>query len=306
MVLDWKGAVLGAAAAFLISATPAGDNGPQPVAPAASELTLGATKLYALRDTGFVTPNDGADFGSDVGPKAVAAALAAAGLPTDAIRLDIDALLVREPGRIILVDAGLGPRFKGALPQSLAIAGVTPGEITDVLITHTHLDHVGGLLTADGKPAFPRARIWMSKKEWAWLNAQPHGRKLADAIAPQVRTFEPGSAILPGITPIALYGHTPGHAGYQIAWGGAEITDIGDTAHSSVISLEHPEWRAGIDNDPPEGEATRVAELARLASAHALIFAPHFPFPGIGWIEKRGTGYAWKPDPDVRAVAASR
>jgi glyoxylase-like metal-dependent hydrolase (beta-lactamase superfamily II) len=271
------------------------DSGPFRAAPAASNFRLGKLELTALRDGGFVTPNDGADFGSTVGPAAVSKLLAAAGLPTDAVRLSVDALLVRMPGHLVLLDTGLGPADHGALPQSLAMAGVSPRQITDVLITHGHFDHVGGLVTADGRSAFPKATIHISAREWAWMRGQAETRALAVAIAPQVSTFEPGRTVLPGITSVALYGHTPGHVGYEITSQGQRLEDIGDSAHSSIISVERPDWTGGMDMDRLMAAASRRRTLEHLASDGELVFAPHFPFPGVGRIQAQADGFVWKP-----------
>jgi glyoxylase-like metal-dependent hydrolase (beta-lactamase superfamily II) len=134
----------------------------------------------------------------------------------------------------------------------------------------------------------------MSSREWASLRKQEPA--LSKVIAAKVVAFEPGAEILPGITPIVLYGHTPGHVGYEIVSGRARIEDIGDVAHNSVISLAKPQWLGEWDADPKMGAAARTKELARLAKSHTLIFAPHFPFPGVGWIVPQGDGYVWTPD----------
>jgi glyoxylase-like metal-dependent hydrolase (beta-lactamase superfamily II) len=269
--------------------------GPVSAPPAAWRFRLGALDLTAVRDGRYVTPNDGADFGSNAGPAAVGRLLAEAGKATDRITLDVDALLVGAPGHLVLIDTGLGPADHGVLPRSLAMAGVSPAQVTDVLITHAHTDHVGGLLTADGRSAFPKAVIRMSAREWDWMQRQAETRTLAAAIAPQVKTFAPGRPILPGITPIALYGHTPGHVGYEISSRGRRLEDIGDTAHSAVVSLARPDWTGGIDEDPVAGAATRRQALGHLAATHELVFSPHFPFPGVGRIVAKGDGFAWKP-----------
>ena len=266
--------------------------------PAAASFRLGALTVTALRDGAYVSANDGGDFGSNVGPWEVGKLLAAAGASQDDVTLDVDALLVRMPGHAVLLDTGSGAYGHGALQQSLRLAGVAPDAVTDVLITHSHIDHAGGLVGADGGLAFPRATIWMSAREWASMRGG-QASKLVAAIAPRVKTFEPGHEILPGITPVALYGHTVGHVGYEIVSQGRRLEDIGDAAHSTIISLGRPAWWGWIDEAPQPARATRLAELRRLAARHELVFAPHFPFPGVGWVAAKGDGYVWKPDTDV-------
>lgn len=264
--------------------------------PEARSFRLGALHLAALRDSGLAVANDASVFGLNAGSAATAKVLAAAGAPTATIRLDVDALLVRTAGHVVLIDTGFGPPGHGVLIRSLALAGVAPDEVTDVLITHAHTDHVGGLLDAQGRSAFPKAVIRMSANEWAFLQRQRETAAMARTIARQVRTFQPGRPILPGITPVALYGHTPGHVGYEIASGGRTLFDIGDTAHSSIVSLARPDWLNDFDVDRSAGAAQRRATLQRLAASHRLIFAPHFAFPGVGRIVPAGAGFAFRPE----------
>lgn len=268
---------------------------PSPAGPAAVSIRMGGSTVTALRDMLNIVPNDGSVFGKDVGAKQVGKALADAGAPTGTVTLGVDALLVRQSGRTILIDTGLGPKVGGALMGSLAKTGVTPGTIDDVLITHSHGDHVGGLVTATGALAFPKATIHMSAAEWAWMQ-QKGDPALVAAIAPRVRTFEPGKAVLPNIVAVSLPGHTPGHVGYRIGSGSRQLMDIGDLAHSTIVSLGHPEWIIGYDNDGITGRSSRETWLARLAKSGERVFSPHFPFPGVGRVVKHGTGYAWHPD----------
>lgn len=273
--------------------------GPVPTTAEARWFKLGALQLASLHDADFVAANDGKTFGVDVGPAAVTKALVAAGAPGDRLAISVNALLVRLPGHLVLIDTGLGPKAHGMVADSLRQAGVTAADVTDVLITHTHGDHAGGLVTADGKPAFPKAVVRMATKEWASLQSQPGAKDLVTVITPQVQTFEPGAPLLPGITPIAIEGHTPGHVGYEIASGKARLLDIGDTAHSFIISLADPDWSMGFDADKAVGKASRRATLARLAASHELVFSPHFPYPGVGRIVTAGTGFSWQPNPSA-------
>lgn len=282
--------VLMACSAFGALADTAASN-----APAYHRFQVGKLEMTTLLDKNNALPNDGKVLGVDVGPKAVADVLAAAGKPTDEIELSVDGLLVQDGKRNILIDTGLGPSVKGMLIQSLVKAGHTPEQITDVLITHVHGDHIGGLVTAEGKPAFPNAVVKISAPDWQWLQTMPKMAALVNTIKPQVKTFTPGDKVLADIRSVSLKGHTPGHVGYQITSGKERIYDIADSVHSSIISLAKPEWAISFDNDRTEGIANREKLLAKLAADHELIFAPHFPFPGVGYIASKGDHYIFQP-----------
>jgi glyoxylase-like metal-dependent hydrolase (beta-lactamase superfamily II) len=265
-----------------------------PARPAAHPFTLGALKLVALRDAQFVFPNDGKTFGREAGPAAVSEQLRAAGAPTDRITLSVDALLVRTGGHTVLIDTGVGPANKGVLVASLAEVKVSPKAVTDILITHTHGDHVGGVLNENGGLLYPKATIRMASAEWAAFQKNgPAG--IVKTISSRVETFEPGAKVAPGITSVALDGHTPGHVGYEITSKGARLLDIGDLAHSSIISLAKPQWTMQFDGDADLAKKTRQSTLGRLASDQELVFSPHFPYPGVGHIVTAGDAFAWKP-----------
>lgn len=287
----WISALLGIT--FSAAALAADSFGPASVRPAAHPFQVGALKLVALHDAQYVLPNDGKTFGVDAGVPAVTELLRAGGAPTDRITVSVNALLVRTGARVVLIDAGLGTKNKGGLTGSLAEVGVSPKAVTDVLITHSHGDHIGGVLDPDGKLVFPKATIRMAKAEWAAL--QKNGpAELVKGISAHVKTFEPGATIAPGITSVALDGHTPGHVGYEISSKGSRLLDIGDMAHSSIISLAKPDWTMGFDSDAMLGKKTRQTTLQRLAKDQELVFSPHFPYPGVGHVVAAGDGFAWK------------
>lgn len=271
--------------------------GPGAVPPVASSFRVGDLAVTSLSDTEYVLPNDGKIFGVGAGADAVAKVLRSANAPTDVITLPVDALLVRDGSRIVLIDTGLGPKLGGALVASLKLAGVSPADVTDVLITHPHPDHIGGLLTADGRSAFPKATIRISGPDWKDLGGHAELAGLLRAIEGQVQPFEPGAGITPSIRSVPLPGHTPGHVGYRITSGNDSLLDVGDVAHSSILSLAEPDWTMGFDHDVQGSKSMRRHTLEELAQSRQLIFAPHFPYPGIGVIEAVGTGFKWLPAP---------
>jgi glyoxylase-like metal-dependent hydrolase (beta-lactamase superfamily II) len=272
-----------------------------PTGPASKSFTLGAFEISVLRDGSLAIANDASTFAQNANTAEVAKVLSDAGAPTDKILLDIDVLLVRMPGHLVLLDAGFGSAGHGALRESLSSAGISPDDITDILITHSHPDHVGGLVDVQGRLAFPKAVVRMSAKEWAFMQKPAvipaaDTTSIAAVVKKQVKTFEPGRPLWPGITPVVFAGHTPGHVGYKISSQGLELVDTGDMVHSSIVSLANPAWILAWDFDKQEGVKTRRQGLQRLAESHQLMYAPHFPFPGVGRIERAGEGFRFRPE----------
>src|SRR5690606_34803429 len=149
-------------------------------------------------------------------------------------------------------------------PASLRAAGVEPAQVTDIFISHRHADHVGGLLAADGTPAFPNAVVHMTTTEWAGMQADADAAALFAAIAPKVAAFEPGAELVPGmVAAVVDDGHTPGLSAYRITSGADELLYIGDTAHHFLVSVQRPEWTIDWDMDAPLAERHRPAPLQR-------------------------------------------
>jgi glyoxylase-like metal-dependent hydrolase (beta-lactamase superfamily II) len=284
-----------AASILTVAAGVAATTGPIATEPAATKFNIGKLTAYALHDADFAAANDGSVFAVDGTTEDVAKVLKAAGAPSDVIALSVNALLVKVKGRVVLIDTGLGPKAHGVLMQSLKEAGMSAGDVTDVLITHVHGDHIGGLATADGTPAFPKAKVRMSNAEWVFMQSQSDLAPLVKTISAQVQTFEPGTLVAPGITAVAIKGHTPGHMGYEIVSGDDRILDIGDSAHSSIVSLVRPDWAMGFDSDRAVAKKSREALLSDLSKSHERIFSPHFPYPGVGTVESEGNHFRWQP-----------
>ncbi|AKC88278.1 MBL fold metallo-hydrolase [Pseudoxanthomonas suwonensis] len=273
----------------------------QPVADAdVFRFRIGALEAVALKDGDIELANDGSVFGVGQPTDQVAALLTEAGLPADTLHLSIQPLLVRSGARILLFDTGAGDADfarAGRLPASLRQAGVDPSEVTDVFVSHAHPDHIGGLLTGEGAPAFPNAAIHLSAPEWSALQARAGAAALVAAIAPQVAAFEPGAAIIPGVVAaVAVDGHTAGHSAYEIGSGDERLLYVGDTVHHHVVSVRRPEWTLQFDGDAPVAEASRRALLQRAADEGLRIHAVHFPFPGLGHVQAGDDGFVWVPE----------
>lgn len=260
---------------------------------------IGEIDAVALKDGEMALPAADATAIPWTNASEVRAVLAEAGQTDGVVHLSVQPLLLRSADRIVLIDTGAAGQMgtEGKLQASLRAAGVEPGQVTDVLISHSHGDHIGGLAGADGGLAFPNAAIRMSAAEWANMQANPGSfGPLIEAIKPKVQTFEPGAEVAPGVTAVALAGHTPGHSGYEIVSGSDRLLYIGDAMHSSLVSVQRPELVNGWDNDSAAAIRTRQGLLARGASENQRIYGVHFPFPGVGRFQRRDDGFVWTPE----------
>jgi glyoxylase-like metal-dependent hydrolase (beta-lactamase superfamily II) len=273
-------------------------------------FAIGNFSAMALRDGTLQFPNDNKTFGVGRTSAEVAELLTGAGLPTDHLDLSIQPLLVRTADRVLLFDTGAGANMGssgGKLTASLDAARIDPASITDVFISHAHGDHVGGLLRAEGVLAFPNAAIHISSPEWAFLkgmNAEtaagvaiPQHAAFVATITPKVVEFAPDADIIAGvIKAVAIKGHTPGHSGFLIASGQSSLLYVGDAMHHFVVSVRRPEWTVEFDADARTAQASRSALLARSAESGQRIYAVHFPFPGLGKVERSDDGFVWVPE----------
>lgn len=260
-------------------------------------FNIGELDAVALRDGGFGPANDNQVFGVGLKPEDVAAVLSANNLPTDNLQLSVQPLLVKAADRVLLFDTGAGTLFgpgTGKIGGSLAEAGVDAGSVTDIFISHSHGDHIGGLVNAEGALAFPNATIHLSQPEWEHLSGQGNMAALSAAIKAKVQAFAPGAELIPGVVKaVEIKGHTPGHSGYRITSGAESLLYVGDSMHHYVVSVQKPEWTIAFDGDNATATASRIALLNELAASGQRVYAVHFPYPGLGKMEKRGETVVW-------------
>jgi len=223
------------------------------------------------------------------------------GRSLDAADTSFNVLAVRVGSETLLVDAGEGGRPAGGLlPESLRRAGIPPQTVTHVLITHTHGDHVQGLLSAVGEPVFPNARYVLSKPEMAFWQQRidggivDHGAILRLAQAQGLRLIEMDEQIIPGVAAVPLPGHTPGHIGVLIGTGPDRLINLTDLLHSPM-QFARPEWSANYDLDPVLSAAARREALGRAAGEGLLALFYHLTFPGLGRVRRAGDGFTWEP-----------
>jgi len=269
---------------------------PAVASPDVHPFRIGALEAFSLKDGDLALPVGGADIPWK--DASIATVLTAAGQPADAVHLSIQPLLIRDADRLVLIDTGAGGAMGTAskLQASLTAAGVTPEQITDILISHDHDDHIGGLVTQTGALAFPNATVHIAAADWEHMKANPAIAALVAAITPKAQPFAPGSVVAPNITAVPLAGHTAGHTGYEIVSGADRLLYFGDALHSSVLSVGHPEWTNAWDIDGGIGAATRKSLLERAAGQNLRLYGGHFPFPGVGHVQKAVEGYVWVPE----------
>jgi glyoxylase-like metal-dependent hydrolase (beta-lactamase superfamily II) len=309
--------VLGGAAAIALS-------GGAPMAPAFAQAPAAGAGFHRTRvgDIEITALFDGARRGKlTASPTRSASleqfqdALAADNLSRDEIASVFHPLAIRTGGKLILIDTGNGPRSTqagtGQMLANFTAAGFDPKEVEMVIISHFHGDHIGGLVTLEGAPAFPNAEIKVPLDEWNyWLddanmnkaaegsnlrNAHGNVRRVFGAIPGKNLTkFEAGKEVAPGITSMATPGHTPGHTSFVVASGSDKLLVQADvTSGIALVFVRNPDWFGGGDMDGPMAVATRRRLYDMLAAEKMRMTGYHLPFPAIGRMEKSGNGYSF-------------
>ncbi|MFZ2103214.1 MAG: MBL fold metallo-hydrolase [Oricola sp.] len=273
---------------------------------AVADIALGSKTITTVSDGNLVLPLDFVF--PDAPQDELVALLQAAGHRTDALEPDCNVTVLKDGDRVVMFDVGSGSNFMptaGKLLDNIDAAGIGPDDVTDVVFTHAHPDHIWGLLDEFDEFIFPNANFYINQVEWDYwraddtLDKMPEARKTfvvgaqsrLAALEDVINLFSYGDEVLPGIEAVDTRGHTPGHTSFAVHDGSDNVMVIGDAATSEVISFAHPEWPSGSDQDIETGIAARTKLLDRLAQEQTRFVGFHLSGGGIGRVEKDGTAY---------------
>jgi glyoxylase-like metal-dependent hydrolase (beta-lactamase superfamily II) len=285
--------------------------------PSRYALKVGDIDVMVVSDGVLSLP--GAMLGYNVDPAVRGAWLEDNFLPPDVFEWALNVVVVRSGGRTILVDAGLGadpnlnlPRA-GRLVQRLEAAGINLASVTDLVLTHLHMDHIGGLLVDGVRDRLrPDLRIHLSAAEAKFWGGRPDFSRVSmppgfpDALQrtakrflneydSQLRPFEKEYEVVPGVLVHRTGGHTPGHSVVRLASGGDRLTFAGDAVFQ--VGFEHPDWYNGFEHDPEEAARVRMRLLRELAANRESLVATHLSFPSVCHVAVDGDVFRCVPGP---------
>jgi glyoxylase-like metal-dependent hydrolase (beta-lactamase superfamily II) len=288
--------------------------GPDELVPSRYALKVGGIDVMVVSDGVLSLP--GAMLGHNADPAVRSAWLEDMFQPPDVLEWALNAVVVRSGGRTILIDAGIGsdpglnlPRA-GQLVRRLEAAGVDLSSVTDVVLTHMHMDHIGGLLL-DGVKERLRSdlRVHVAAAETKFWEAPDFSRvsmppgfpdalrrtakRFLNEYSSQMRTFENEYEVAPGVLVTRTGGHTPGHSVVRLASRGDRLTFAGDAVFQ--VGFEHPDWYNGFEHDPEEAARVRVRLLRELAANRESLVATHLSFPSVCHVAVDGDAFRWVP-----------
>ncbi len=273
---------------------------------------LGDMEIIALND-GVARRPLAAEFVKNAPLEQVQALLKSQNLPTDYIDVPFTAFMVVAGNRRILMDTGFadnGGPTTGRLLANLNAAGFKAEDIDSVILSHYQGDQINGVRNKAGQLVFPKAKIMVPTVEHAFwmddarMNAAPEGMKpafanvrrvLADIPADQLMQFEPGKEVLPGITSVAAFGHTPGHTLFRVESKGEKFAYLADLTNIPELFARNPDWAVQFDMNADAARDSRRKMFEMVVSEKMLAGGFHFPFPAFGRVEKLGNGYDFKP-----------
>jgi glyoxylase-like metal-dependent hydrolase (beta-lactamase superfamily II) len=292
----------------------AGRPGPDELVPSRYALKVGEIDVLIVSDG--ILPIPSQTMAYNVDPAVRAAWLEDEFLSPEMLEWPLNVAVVRSGDQTILVDAGLGadpdlhlPRA-GQLVKRLEAAGIDLASVTDVVLTHMHMDHIGGLLIDGVKERLnPDLRIHVAAAELKFWESpdfsrvsMPQGfpdalrraaKRFVQDYRSQLRTFEDEYEVAPGVVVRRTGGHTPGHSVVRLASGGDRLTFAGDLVFQ--VGFDHPDWHNGFEHDPEEAARVRVSLMRELAANREPLVATHLPFPSLCHVAVDGDAFRWVP-----------
>nr|WP_058123188.1 MBL fold metallo-hydrolase [Thalassobacter stenotrophicus] len=273
---------------------------------ATANMALGSATLTTVSDGSLMLPGS---FIFDPMPKdELAPILAQYGQDSERLTPECNLALYRDGTNTVLFDVGSGPDFMptaGTIVDSLDAIGLAPEDITHVLFTHAHPDHIWGLLDDFDEPLFYEASYMMGRAEWDyWWNPETvntigdaraafavGAKRRMEAIEEAVMLFDDDDEVLPGIAALSTPGHTPGHMAFEVRQGTEAALIVGDAIGNHHVAFAKPGWESGSDQDGITAAATRQMLLDRLSQEQMALVGFHLPDGGMGRAEKEGSAY---------------
>jgi glyoxylase-like metal-dependent hydrolase (beta-lactamase superfamily II) len=304
-----------AAPALAQTASPSASQSPSPgggsrQAPGFYRYKVGDIEVTAIHDGFARRPLEG--FVRNAELSQVQQAMQEAFLPGDALPIVFTTLVLKQNDRLTLIDTGngdMGAPTSGLWMSNFRAAGFDPAQVNTVVISHFHGDHINGLRLKDGTAVFPKAEVMVPAAEWdfwmddARMNQAPEAmkgafqgvRRVFGPIAKDVKRYDAGKEVVPGLTSVAAPGHTPGHTAYMLSSGSGKLMVMSDITNHPALFVRNPDWAAVFDMDAEQARATRRRMLDMAASERAQVSFYHAPFPATGHIAKDGNGYRFVP-----------
>jgi len=282
--------------------------------PSRYALKVGEIDVMVVSDG--VLPIPARTIAHNVEPAVRAAWLEHEFLSPEMLEWPLNVVVVRSGGRTILIDAGLGADPDLHLPQAgrllqrLEAAGIELASVTDVVLTHMHMDHIGGLLVDGVKDRLrPDLRVHVAGAELKFWESPDFSRAVMPPGFPdalrraakrfvndyhsRLRPFEAEYEVAPGLVVRRTGGHTPGHSVVRLASGGDRLTFAGDAVFQ--VGFERPDWQNGFEHDPEEAARVRISLLRELAATREPFVATHLSFPSVCHVAVAGDAFRCVP-----------